>query len=58
MGKDNYNDALVNVLYRLDFNNYYKKNADALHIVSSPEPSLDYASGPSSTVNSFPNINN
>ncbi|XP_042231927.1 gamma-tubulin complex component 2-like isoform X4 [Homarus americanus] len=46
MGRDNYNDALVNVIYRLDFNMYYAKKHEHLRMATSPEASLEYNSGP------------
>ncbi|XP_037799698.1 gamma-tubulin complex component 2-like isoform X2 [Penaeus monodon] len=46
MGRDNYNDALVNVIYRLDFNAYYAKKHEHLRMATSPEASLEYISGP------------
>ncbi|MCL4126577.1 UNVERIFIED_CONTAM: hypothetical protein GTU68_045281 [Idotea baltica] len=42
MGRENYNDALIHVLYRLDFNNYYAGKSEIMHTCSSPENSFDY----------------
>ncbi|XP_050723249.1 gamma-tubulin complex component 2-like isoform X1 [Eriocheir sinensis] len=46
MGRDNYNDALVNIIYRLDLNMYYAKKHEHLRLVSSPEASVESNSGP------------
>lgn len=45
MGKENYNDALINVLYRLDFSNFYTQKTEGLRGASSPDASLEYNSG-------------
>ncbi|KAB7505275.1 Gamma-tubulin complex component 2 [Armadillidium nasatum] len=44
MGRENYNDALIHVLYRLDFNNYYSNKSEIVQACSSPENSLDIIS--------------
>ncbi|XP_076059068.1 gamma-tubulin complex component 2-like isoform X2 [Oratosquilla oratoria] len=48
LGRDEYNDGLVNVLHRLDCNNFYTKKSEGLNVVSSPEGSLEYMNGPAS----------
>ncbi|XP_066974838.1 gamma-tubulin complex component 2-like isoform X2 [Macrobrachium rosenbergii] len=47
-GREDYNDALVNVIYRLDFNMYYAKKHEHLRMATSNEASLEYISGPPS----------
>ncbi|KAG0715937.1 Gamma-tubulin complex component 2 [Chionoecetes opilio] len=49
MGRDSYNDALVNVIYRLDLNMYYTKKHEHLKLVGSPEASVEVNSGPLSS---------
>ncbi|KAK7085565.1 hypothetical protein SK128_013079 [Halocaridina rubra] len=48
LSRENFNDPLVNVIYRLDFNMYFNKKHEYLQIASSPEASVEYMSGPSS----------
>ncbi|XP_063878278.1 gamma-tubulin complex component 2-like isoform X2 [Scylla paramamosain] len=49
MGRDSYNDALVNVIYRLDLNMYYTKKHEHLRLVASPDASVECNSGPLSS---------